>query len=102
LAYARGHDRYFTDRGLRSMYKAGDLTLPPCWTPNGRVATAAIPGFLAGQEFHEIGQEALDTGNNAWAMLALEALYENPRTRKPEYLAAAQALGRWIQGMRDT
>lgn len=102
LVYVRAHDRYFTDRGLRSMYSAGDLWLPPCWTPNGRAATAAIPGFFDGQNFHEIGQEAIDTGNNAWVMLALEALYENRQTRKPEYLAAAQALGRWIQDMRDT
>lgn len=108
FVYASAHDRYFTDNRacgsptapdavngsrLRTAYAAGDLILPNGWTPNGRVGTVASPGFYleATQSFYEVEQNALDTGNNAWAMLALTALHS--RTQAPAYLDTACKLG---------
>ena len=67
------HDRTFTDGRLRSSYAAGDISLPPGWTPNNLTGTTPVPGFYSDDrsEFIEIGQGAIDTGNNAWAMLVL-------------------------------
>lgn len=96
LVYASQHDRYFDDGRLRSAYTAGDLALPPGWTPNGRVGTVAIPGFFdeAQQRFFEVEQGAVDTGNNAWAVVALIALYR--QTQQSMYLDAAKKIGAWL------
>jgi hypothetical protein len=46
-----------------------------------------------------VEQEAIDTGNNAWAMIALLALWR--RTQDPDYLGTAHRLGDFIQSMRN-
>ncbi|MBI3467438.1 MAG: hypothetical protein HY000_30890, partial [Planctomycetes bacterium] len=101
LVYASQHDRSFSDGRLRSDYAAGDIALPPGWTPNGRVGTVPVPGFFdeAEQRFFEIEQGAIDTGNNAWAMIALLALYR--RTGHQTYLETAETLGNFIRGFRN-
>ncbi len=100
LVYASEHDRFFDDGRLRSDYTAGDISLPPGWTPNNRVGTASIPGYeIEGQGFVEFGQEAIDTGNNAWAMVALLALYR--RTSIQSYLDTARKLGNFIRTFRN-
>jgi hypothetical protein len=101
FVYAAQHDRTFDDGRLRSVYAAGDLQLPPGWTPHNRPATAAVPGFFdeATQQFQEVGQESVDTGNNAWAMIALLALYR--QTSNQSYLDAARKVGNFIRTFRN-
>ena len=88
------------------MYVGGELTVPPGWTPNGIAGTVAAPGFYdeATQTFTNLwyagdDNSAIDTGNNAWAMIALLALYN--RTQKPEYLDEARRLGEFINKFRQ-
>jgi hypothetical protein len=101
FVYASNHDRYFDDGRLRSFYMAGDISLPPGWTPNGRVGTVPIPGFYwePTEKFYEVGQEAVDTGNNAWAIVALLALYR--RTGTQDYLDTALRIGDVIRQFRQ-
>ena len=101
FVYASQHDRAYDDGRLRSVYAAGDISLPPGWTPNGRSGTVPIPGFYYEPErkFYEIEQESVDTGNNAWAMIALLALYH--RTADQSYLDTARKLGNFIHTFRN-
>lgn len=97
LVYALDHDRYYTDGRLRNAYQAGDLALPPGWTPNGRVATVRMPGWYdqqANSWCEDRFAVSSHTGNLAWAMLALLSYYET--CGGLQYLAAAQRLGQWI------
>jgi hypothetical protein len=97
LIYASRHDRTYTEGQLRDAYAAGDIALPPGWTPNGKKGTVPIPGFFdeEQQTFFEIEQRGMSTGNEAWAMLALLALHR--KTGEPRYLAAALRLGRFVR-----
>ena len=116
FVYAMQHDRTFVDNRactdaidptsgngarLRSAYAAGDVALPPGWLPNGKSGTVPIPGFYAEttKTFYEVEQQGLDTGNNAWGMIALEALYT--RTGEPQYRDAACKLGNFLHSFRD-
>jgi hypothetical protein len=101
FVYASTHDRTYDDGRLRSDYSAGDISLPPGWTPNGRVGTVPIPGFYdeATQQFYEVEQQAVDSGNNAWTMIALLALYE--RTRETAYFETARRLAEFIHSFRS-
>lgn len=102
FVYAAGHDRTYNDGRLRDSYAAGDLALPPGWTPNGRAGTVPIPGFYidATQQFIEIGQEGLSTGNEAWAMIALLALHQ--RTGDARYLTTARNLAFFVINFEQT
>ena len=101
FVYASIHDRSLTSVSFRSAYAAGDLRLPPGWTPHGVVGAVVLPGFYCEQpqRFLEVGQEALDVGNNAWVMIALAALYR--ATGEPAYLDTAKAVGEFIEGFRN-
>jgi len=101
FVYAAGHDRFYDDGRIRTAYAAGDIVLPPGWTPNGRVGTVPIPGFFSEpkQQFFEVEQEAVDVGNNAWTMVALLALYK--ATQEPDYLNTARRIGEFIRTMRN-
>jgi hypothetical protein len=111
FVYATANDRYFNDNRtcgsatpvdnvngarLRTAYAAGDIRLPAGWNPNGRAGTVPAPGFYvdATQAFYEVEQGAIDTGNNAWAMLALLALFE--RTGSATYVDTACKLGQFV------
>lgn len=97
FVYAQQHDRYYTDGRLRSAYKAGDLILPPGWTPNNRVGTASIPGWwdAATQHWYEdSGFVGSDTGNLAWVMIALLNYYD--QYGGAQYLTTVITLGNWI------
>jgi hypothetical protein len=87
---------------IRSAYAAGDIALPPGWLANGRTGTVPIPGFYseATTTFYEVEQQAIDTGNNAWVMVALLALHQ--RTNDPAYLEMARKIGHFIQSFRNT
>jgi hypothetical protein len=97
LVYATRHDRTYTDGRLRDVYAAGDISLPPGWMPNGKTGTVPIPGFYdeEQQEFFEIEQGGVSTGNNAWGMIALLALYR--KTGAPVYRDAALRIGQFIR-----
>jgi hypothetical protein len=100
FVYAAQHDRTFTDGRLRSDYAAGDIALPPGWTPNGLSATVPVPGyFIEGQGFTETGQQGISTGDNAWAMLGLLRLYQ--RTGQSAYLDTARRVGEFIRTFRS-
>jgi hypothetical protein len=96
FVYASRNDRTYGDGRLRDVYAAGDIALPPGWTPNGKSDTVPIPGFFdeAKQEYFEIEQGGVSSGNNAWAMLALLALHL--RTGGREYLDAAHRIGQFL------
>lgn len=99
--YAIDHDRTYNGDRLRDVYAAGDLALPPGWAPNGRTGTVPVPGFFdeATQTFVEIEQGGLSTGNNAWAMIALLALYRT--TGDSRYLDTAERLAQFIHGFKQ-
>lgn len=116
FVYSSRNDRYFNDNRacgssdvvdavngarMRSAYAAGDIALPDGWTPNGRLKTVPVPGFYAdvGQSFTEVEQKYVDTGNNAWVIIALAALYE--RTGEAVYLSTACKLGQFVRAFRD-
>ena len=101
FVYAASHDRAYTDGRVRSDYAAGDISLPPGWTPNNLPGTVSIPGYYdePTQKFNEIGQSWIDTGDNAWTMIALTALYN--RTGNAAYLSAATRIGMFIRMFRD-
>jgi hypothetical protein len=100
FVYATQHDRSFDDGRLRDGYAAGDLVLPPGWTPNGRVGTVSIPGFFdePNQTFVEVGQGGISTGNDAWALLALLGLFK--ATGDVRYLNAGLGLAAFIRTFR--
>jgi hypothetical protein len=97
LVYAQGHDRYYTDGGLRNAYQSGDLIIAPGWMPNNRTGTVRMPGWWneAEQKWYE-DQEFVGsgTGNLAWAMIALLNYYD--KRGGEQYLATASILGNWI------
>lgn len=115
FVYAIQHDRTFEDNRactdsidprsvngarLRTAYAAGDIALPPGWTPKGKAGTVPIPGFYdeGTKTFYEVEQQAVDVGNNAWGMIALEALYQ--KTGDLAYRDAACKLGNFISSFR--
>ena len=53
----------------------------------------------ATKTFFEVEQQAVDTGNNAWAAIALRALYL--QTGRAAYLDTACKLGNFIQAFRN-
>ncbi len=98
MVYAQNHDRYFVDGRIRNAYEAGDLTVPPGWTPKGRTGTARIPGWWdSAQEKWLEDRMTVGTyaGNMAWTMLGLLAYYE--MQGGDSYLRAAERMGEWVE-----
>lgn len=96
--HAARHDRFYSDGRLRNAYSGGPLALFPGWTPNGRLGTARMPGFWHAKDlkwYEDRYQVSTDTGNMAWAMIALLAAAE--RLREPRCLAIAEKLGTWVE-----
>ncbi|HWW63076.1 MAG TPA: hypothetical protein VN181_17000, partial [Thermoanaerobaculia bacterium] len=115
FVYASRHDAVFNDNRacdesidpltpdgarLRSAYAAGDLKLPPGWAPNNRPGAVTAPSFYVESRStsYAVEQNAVDVGNNAWAMIALLALHQ--RTGEESYLDTACKLGNFIQAFR--
>jgi len=97
ILYAQANDRFFADGRVRNAYQGGDLVLPPGWLPNNKVGTVRMPGWYdAGrtQWFEDESQVSTNTGNVAWAMLALLDFYET--THEQKYLTAVDKLGNWV------
>lgn len=101
FVYALLNDRTYVDGRARTAYSACDIALPPGWEANGRKATVPVPGFYVdeGRTFFEVENRDIDTGNNAWVMLSLLALYE--RVGGVEYLETAKRIGHFVQTFRD-
>ncbi len=99
--YAASNDRSYDDGRLRDAYAAGDISLPPGWTPKGQSRTVPVPGYFdeSKQRFFEVEATGISTGNNAWAMIALLALHK--RTAEQKYLDAARKIGVFIQMFRN-
>jgi hypothetical protein len=104
LIYAQGHDPFKGDGRLRNAYQGGDLVSPPGWHPNGTVDSVRLPGWIdpTTRDWREDERQVgSNTGNLAWAMLALLAYSEAAHDRPA--LAAAERLGDWIEAKcRDT
>lgn len=88
ILLALDHDRFWNDGRLRNAYLAGPVKHYPLplsgWWEEGQ------------QKWVEDGyQVGSDTGNMAWAMLALLTLYEDGH--EPPYLAGAERLGHYIE-----
>ena len=97
---AATHDRTYVDGRFRTAYMPGDIALPPGWVVNGKVGTVPMPGFYLENpdHYYEVENVDVDTGNNAWAMMALLALYK--QFGDTNYLNAAENTGQFIQTMR--
>ena len=97
MLYGQSHDRFFSDQRLRNAYQGGDIALPPGWLPNNRPSTMRMPGWYdAGRSnwFEDEAHVSSNTGNIAWAMLAL--LYSYETTHNPADKVAVERLGRWV------
>jgi hypothetical protein len=109
LRVAQEQDRSYCDFRLRNAYQAGDLTLPPGWTPNGRINTVRMPGWYGPDQrtgknswFEDRFTVSSHTGNLAWAILAWLSVYEAaprvlPLDVRRKYLDAAVKLGHWVE-----
>ncbi|HSU53067.1 MAG TPA: immunoglobulin domain-containing protein, partial [Candidatus Dormibacteraeota bacterium] len=102
MLYAASHDRTYSDGRFRTAYSSGDIALPPGWSPNGKPGTVPVPGYYDEDSttFFEVENADIDTGNNAWAMVALLGIYK--ATGNAEYLNAAKAIGKFILPLRAT
>jgi hypothetical protein len=99
---AANQDRTYTDGRFRTAYMPGDLAVAPGWVVNGKVGTVPMPGFYLENpdQYYELQDNAnVDTGNNAWGMIALLALYR--QSADTNYLIAAENAGQFIQTMRS-
>ena len=87
LLFALDHDRFWHDGRLRNAYLAGAVTNPvklPGWWDTQQNGWA--------EDRYQVGS---DTGNLAWAMLALLAL--DRVTNDPRYRAGAARIGTWLR-----
>jgi hypothetical protein len=93
LLLALDHDRYWRDGRLRNGYAAGAIRAEPL----------KLAGWwdLKSQRWLEDGYQAgSDSGNMAWAMLALLTLHA--ASGDIRYRDGALRLARWVEGMLDT
>ena len=93
LVEAQHKDRTFHDGRLRNAYASGELLDP-------QLGTTRIPGAYdqkARQYLEDENAVGTDTGNMAWAALALvQAHVLLPQRTGQPYLEAALALARWV------
>jgi hypothetical protein len=93
LVEAQQHDRTFHDGRLRNAYASGELIDPDC----GCIRMAGRWDFQKGQYLEDEFGAGTDTGNMAWAGLALVQAHEKlSRTPDSAYLSSATVIGKWI------
>lgn len=92
LLWALDHDRFWHDGRLRNAYAAGV-------TGTGAVKLAGWWDPKAQKWLEDRYQVGSDTGNIAWAMLALLTLDAN--TGDVRYRNGALRLARWVEGRAD-
>jgi hypothetical protein len=91
IVLALEHDRYWHDGRLRNAYAAGAVSAAPLKLPGWWDAGAGRwleDGYAAGS----------DSGNMAWAMLALLSLDTRPDDR---YRRGATRIAQWLTTLRD-
>jgi hypothetical protein len=93
LVYAQDHDRFWRDGRLRNAYRAGFMA-------EDKVQLAGWWDAGSKQWLEDRYQAGSDSGNLAWAMLALLTLDRiSPGT--PRYRDSAVRLAAWLQQWRD-
>lgn len=90
ILFALDHDRFWHDGRLRNAYRAGpvDPLKLPGWWDNQRQAWL--------EDRYQVGS---DSGNMAWAMLALLAL--DQAGAGPAYRTGAERIGLWVAERQD-
>ena len=99
MLLALDHDRFWHDGRLRNGYLAGAVDAAPL----------KLAGWWSSRDqrwLEDNYQAGSDSGNLAWAMLALLTLERYARQHDPgqgdgRYLAGARRLGTWLEGQRD-
>jgi hypothetical protein len=91
ILIALDHDRYWHDGRLRNGYAAGAVATP--------VKLAGWWDTRQNMWVEDRYQVGSDTGNMAWAMLALLAL--DRMSNDPRYRAGAMRIGAWVERWRD-
>jgi hypothetical protein len=99
MLLALDHDRFWHDGRLRNGYLAGAVDAAPL----------KLAGWWSSRDqrwLEDNYQAGSDTGNLAWAMLALLTLERYARDNDPgygdgRYLAGARRLGAWLAAQRD-
>jgi hypothetical protein len=95
IVYAQSHDRYWHDGRLRNGYAAGSIG-------SGPVKLAGWWDQASQSWLEDRYQAGSDSGNLAWAMLALLTLEQHSATPgKTAYLDSARQLAVWLRQMRD-
>lgn len=106
LQLAATHDRFWHDGRVRNAYAAGPIDAGPPNSPQP-LKLAGWWDRPSGRWLEDSYQAGTDSGNVAWAMLALLALDEAVRSGRAAqqaarpYLLAAQRLGAWAEMQRD-
>lgn len=94
LVYAQDHDRFWQDGRLRNAYRAGFVG------GDDKVKLAGWWDKTANQWLEDRYQAGSDSGNLAWAMMALLTLDRlSPET--PSYRDSAIRLATWLRQWRD-
>lgn len=87
------HDRSFQDGRIRNAYRAGPVRQP-----------ALLPGWWDGTQkrwAEDAYQDGSQTGNAAWAGLALLAVAQSRPEDAPRYIQTARKLAGWIRMQTD-
>jgi len=103
FVYVQANDPTYNDSRVRNAYEAGDVMLPPGWAPNGKERAARLPVIVncaKGTSGFERIQISSFTGNMAWVGISLLTYFQ--RQGGVQYLEAAQRIGEWIEGRRQT
>jgi len=98
IVYSLNNDRYYSDGRLRNAYSAGNPDSFPGWQSGAR-----LPGFydlitMAWQE--DYYAVSTDTGNLAWAIMALCIVYQQAPEHS-DYLDAATRIGDFVLTLKD-
>lgn len=103
FVYAQANDPTYNDGRVRNAYEAGDVRLPPGWSPNGKTQAARLPiiaDCAAGTFNLDRLQIGSHTGNVALVTIALLTYFQ--KMGGIEYLEAARQMGEWIEDRRET
>ena len=87
MLFALDHDRFWKDGRLRNAYLAGSAAPPP----------VKLPGWWESKQnswVEDRYQVSSDSGNMAWAILALLAVHES--SGDPKYRDGAVRIGNWL------
>jgi hypothetical protein len=92
IVLAQDHDRYWHDGRLRNAYQAGSVG-------QGPVKLGGWWDVEQNKWFEDAYQVGSDSGNLAWAILALLAV--DASSHNPKYLEAATRIASWLTRLRS-